>query len=474
MIFHLSYDFGEDEAEHSLNHHTPEDMCKVKYRDLDFAVRASLALRNEVLSSRGEETQDRNDIVLFYGKSDLRSAFKILPILPHQRRFLLFKAINPLTGDYVYFVEKTLPFGASVSCKKFQDFSDSLRHIMERTTGRQFMVTNYLDDFLFVGETELICNRMVRQFIALCEYINCPIAHEKTEWACSTSLFLGILMDGVNFRLALPIDKIRKAVDLLNWVISKKKVTIKFVQQLTGTLNFLNKAIVPGRAFTRGMYSKLKVCDDQGRKLKQFHHINLTSDFLQDCKTWLTFLDGANFKSEVLCRPYIDIDLYREAEDLMLYTDTSLSQKRGCGGIFKNRWFVMKWNAKFIREQQPSIEFLELYALVVGILTWRNQPELQNSRISVFCDNISVKLMVNDFASSCKHCCKLLRILALDGLRCNRRVFVRHVRTEINILADALSRLQFKRFWLSAPQTMNKYPDEVPEEIWPVEKIWFN
>ena len=33
LIFHLSYDFGEEEQ--SLNHHTPEEICTVKYNDID-------------------------------------------------------------------------------------------------------------------------------------------------------------------------------------------------------------------------------------------------------------------------------------------------------------------------------------------------------------------------------------------------------------------------------------------------------
>ena len=67
-------------------------------------------------------------------------------------------------------------------------------------------------------------------------------------------VFLGTLLDGQQKLIAIPIEKIIKDINLLQWAINKKKVNIKFVQQLTGTLNFLNKAIVPGRAFTRGMY----------------------------------------------------------------------------------------------------------------------------------------------------------------------------------------------------------------------------
>ena len=42
LIFHLSYDFGETEAEKSINYHTPDELCTVKYHDIDYAVRSSL------------------------------------------------------------------------------------------------------------------------------------------------------------------------------------------------------------------------------------------------------------------------------------------------------------------------------------------------------------------------------------------------------------------------------------------------
>ena len=46
LIFHLSFDFGKDDAEKLLNFHTPDEMCSVKYNDLDYAVRACLKLKD--------------------------------------------------------------------------------------------------------------------------------------------------------------------------------------------------------------------------------------------------------------------------------------------------------------------------------------------------------------------------------------------------------------------------------------------
>ena len=197
-------------------------------------------------------------------KSNLMSAFRILPVRPQQRKYLIMKAKDPETGIYMYFVEKNLPFGASISCARFQLFSDSLRHITEFLLDKPFTVTNYLDDYLFISTEEMACNEMVSIFISMCNHIGCPVSLEKTKWASTSMIFLGILFDGANHRLCVPEEKKDKAINLLNWVIDKKKVTIKFLQKLAGTLNFLAKAIVPGHTFIRGMYDKIHTKNSRG------------------------------------------------------------------------------------------------------------------------------------------------------------------------------------------------------------------
>ena len=182
---------------------------------------------------------------------------------------------------------------------------------------------------------------MVHEFLAICKRICCPIAMEKTEWPDALMVFLGMLLDGKRRIIAIPMEKKIKAIKLLNYAIQKKKVKIKFIQQLTGTLNFLNKAIVWGRAFTRGMYSKLALVDKKGNPLKQQHHVYLKQDFLLDCRVWLSFLANADPKQ--LCRPFIDFDPNSDhSVTLSFYSDASKNPDLGFGAIFDNRWIMQR------------------------------------------------------------------------------------------------------------------------------------
>ena len=454
LIFHLSYDFGPENR--SFNFHTPLELCTVQYHDLDHAVCNCL---------RPLE-QHPDCEVIFFSKSDLSSAFRQLPGHKRFYRWLLMKAQCPLDGRWYFFVDKCVPFGASISCTLFQKFSDALHAIIEYRT-RKNGTTNYLDDFLFAAITRLLCNAMAQKFIDLCMEINCPISHDKTEWASEMIVFLGILLDGRRRVLVVPEEKKNKALNMLHSMLLRKKTTVKDIQCLTGLLNFIGKAIIPGRAFTRQMYQKLKLTNAQGKVLKRHHHVNIDRKFKEDCQIWIQFLQLS--EAQVLCRPFTDAEAFKTAQEIDFYTDSSQSRTKGFGCVYKEKYTWGIWGS-FIQMCEPSIEYLELYALTMGILIW--EQHLANTKIIVFCDNQAVVHMVNNTSSSCPNCLYLIRVLVLNGLIFNRRLSVRYVPTKLNARSDALSRLQFDRFFRLSPQSRNVKPEKLSNLIWPPEKIW--
>ena len=194
LIFHLYFDSGQEENQKSVNFHTPQHLCSVKYHDLDEAVCDGLRLLAEY-----DGTQ------LYYSKTDFSDAFRLLPVKMSQCVWLILKMRHPKTGIWCYFIDKCLPFGASISCALFQEFSDCM--------------TNYLDDFLFAVITAFLCNRMVQIFLDLCQEINCPVAKEKTEFATQIIIFLGVLLNGRMLTLSIPEDKKLKALHLVQEAI---------------------------------------------------------------------------------------------------------------------------------------------------------------------------------------------------------------------------------------------------------------
>ena len=237
LIFHLSHPRDESQG-YSVNGNTPDDKCKVKYKAFDDAIRLCL-------------TEGKG---CYLGKSDLSSAFRHFGMRKDCWKFLVMKAQNPLDNQWYYFVDKCMPFGASISCAHFQAFSNAISHVIRVLTKKDNV--NYLDDFLFAALMKLLCNHQLQTFLEVCKEINFPVSMEKTFWGTTRITFLGLLIDTVAQMICIPIEKIEKAKGLLNNVLAKKskKITLENLQQLTGFLNFLCKAVSPGRAFTRRLY----------------------------------------------------------------------------------------------------------------------------------------------------------------------------------------------------------------------------
>ena len=490
LIFHLSYDFGDNEDNKSLNKHTPHELCTVKYNDLDHAVTNCLSALNEVkqVLQRKKESDLVNQVsnilfqevmeeTIFLGKNDVQSAFRLVPLSFLCWPWLVMMARNHSTRVWQYFIDKCLPFGASISCAIFQRFSNVLCHITKVLSGRS-SITNYLDDFLFVASAKSMCNLMIQNFLDIYYRVGVPIADEKTEWAVSVLVFLGILLNGKLMSLGIPEEKCQRAIYLLSKLVDKKKATVKEIQQLCGYLNFLNKAVYPGRPYMRRMYAKYAaICEKNNanhtnevnpKQLKLYHHIRLDKEFKQDCKIWLSFLSDPKLKN-VVHRPMIDLNQFATSDQIHFYTDASAAKKLGYGCVYGTKWAYGQWESDFIQVHKPSIEFLELYALCVGLLTW--ETYLSNCRIIIHCDNTAVVNMVNNLASKCEKCMKLIRILTLNGLTFNRRVSVKYIKSADNNLADALSQLDLKRFRRDRP-FMNKTPNSISPVLQSAQSIF--
>ena len=289
LIFHLSY--PRDGV--SVNSETPQHLCKVQYPSFDQAIRT---IMNEIAEYEALGVFDRP---IYVGKSDMRSAFRNLGMSPKWFRFLILKARNPIDGQWKFFADKCLPFGSSVSCAVFQSFSDCIAYIVKQKVKKDNI--NYLDDFMFAALVKALCNGQIQLFLDICEQINFPVSLEKTVWASTRLVFLGLLIDTVQRIICIPVDKIDKAYRLIHLVLNnrKNKATVHQIQQLCGYLNFLCKAIIPGRAFTRRIYS---LTAGNLKTLKKHHHVRVTIEVKNDLKLWEDFLKHP----AAVCRPFLD------------------------------------------------------------------------------------------------------------------------------------------------------------------------
>ena len=147
LIFHLSYTRGTGK---SVNANINKVACSVEYPDFSEAIRICILAGKNCMMS----------------KSDMTSAFRYLGMSVQDFCYLVMKARHPRTRIWYYFIDKCLPFGASISCVHFQTFSNAVAYIVQKKTGKNLI--NYLDDYFFVALLKLICNNQVQTFLDVC------------------------------------------------------------------------------------------------------------------------------------------------------------------------------------------------------------------------------------------------------------------------------------------------------------------
>ena len=236
-----------------------------------------------------------------------------------------------------------------------------------------------------------MCNHQMQIFLLVCRMINFPVSDEKTFPASTLMQFLGFLIDTVNQRVGIPMEKIAKGINMINYIIGRKKVTVLHLQKMCGFLNFLSRCILPGRAFTRRLYAKLNP------NLKQHHHLRVTGEMRMDLQIWLKFLK----QPEAYCRPFMDFSKILIATELDFYTDATKNPELGFSGRFNDYFMLQKWDASFIMAEDPSINYLELYAVTAAVIAWGHH--FANRRVIIFCDNKGSCSAINKMTSTCRN-----------------------------------------------------------------------
>ena len=449
LKFHLSY--PRIQKSWSINANTPKHLCSVKYPEFSDAVRLCL-----------QEMQQNHAESCFIACSDAKATFRNLGVLREQWKVLCMKAKSPVDKKWYFFFDKCLAFESSRSCAIFQAVSDSICFLVTARTGKQNV--NYLDNYYFCAFLELICNNQVHTFLAICHKIKFPVALDKTFWASTTMTFLSFLIDTINKIVCIPLDKLSQGKNMIAFVLNKRnrRITVHQLQKICGFLNFLGRAIIPGCAFTRRLYAQLS--GNSGTELRLYHHIYVTGEMRMDLQMWFKFLNHQS----VFCKPFMDFSNEFSAQQLQFYSDASTM---GMGAYCQNSGMFMKWDRKFMKKFQPSIECLEMVVLTAVILAWINR--FPNKKVILYSDNQGVQGAVNQSSTHCKNCMALIRLIVLKCLIHNVDITIDYVKSADNDITDSLSRLQWNEFRrLTRKMSMDEFPTPIPEKISNLQEYW--
>ena len=420
LIHHLSFPKGS-----SVNDGIPPEHTSVHYATIDGAIK--------LIKSAGPGC--------FLAKTDIKNAFRIIPIHPNDYGLL------GMQWRGLYYYDRCMPMGCSSSCLTFETFSTAVEWVAHNKLKIDYIL-HLLDDYLLVAPSVQLCQQHLDLFLSLCTYLGIPIAPEKTCGPATSMSFAGIELDSIRWEARLPLDKIEKCVSLISEFCRRKKVTLKEIQSLVGLLNFACSVIRLGRAFLRRLID-LTV----GVRMPN-HYIRLNREVKEDLNLWLSFLSNFNGKSFFL------EDTWLNSSKLNLFTDASGAL--GFGAIFGSHWCYGKWPSDW---QYQNIAILEFYPIVLSLYLWG--ATMSNQCVLFFTDNESLVHVINKQTCKDRVLMVFVRKLVSICLRHNILFKAKHIQGVRNKLADALSRLQVQIFRHLAPPHMDSSPTEIPQSLQP-------
>ena len=154
---------------------------------------------------------------------------------------------------HFYLGAHALPLGSSISCVIFEEIARLVHWIYEQRSAVCFV--HYLDDFLWVHKNFLVCLNTCRLVKETSDEIGLPLAPEKFVELTQSITFLGLVLDSLCMVIAIPEDKHKRIEKQLLDIIQAKKITVKQIQALAGTLNFITRAVPHGHRFMQKMYN---------------------------------------------------------------------------------------------------------------------------------------------------------------------------------------------------------------------------
>ena len=426
--FRIIHDLSQPKG-YSVNSFIPDEFASVKYKTFDDVVQ----------------------LVIFHGpkaliaKCDVADAFRIIPVHPDDYHLLGFKLL-----EKYYFFDRVLPMGCRVSCQIFEEFSKAIRFIVYTKFHFQ-SITGILDDFILVGKAGTSdCMRGLKAVMKVAELVGIPLKPSKTVLPSTCVIVFGIQIDTVNMSATIPVDKLQKAVVLIDDFLTKTHVYLYQVQKLAGLLNFMCKCVRPGRAFMRRMWDLTCLSNETNDKNVL---IPLTAAAKQDMKAWKLFL--MSFNGTTL----LTDEVWTSNHALHLYTDSC--QTVGYAGVLNEQWFCGQWEEKF---KPCNILLLELIPIVIALHLFSNQ--LSNKYIVLHTDNMSLVHVLNNQTSKCSKTMALVRKLVVHLLLNNINIRAQHIPGCKNTIADCLSRFKVKEAKRVAPW-LNEKPLTIPLEFQP-------
>lgn len=169
---------------------------------------------------------------------DLQDAYLLVWINPEHRKFLRFIFKGKL---YQYLC---LPFGL---CSSSYVFTKITKPVVYTLRSWEILLVLYLDEFLFIHKSKVICEKNIRKAIRLLKDLGFIINFQKSSIVASrTCKYLGFIINSAKFSLNITSKKKETIGRLLNEVKVDKSIKIRKFAEFLETLTSACPAVAYG------------------------------------------------------------------------------------------------------------------------------------------------------------------------------------------------------------------------------------
>ena len=373
-------------------------------------------------------------IIQFLGKGawltkfDIKNAFRILPIAPHQWRYHCIKWDN----QYYFYVR--LAFGSRSSPKIFSALSEALHWIATHNYGIQHFLY-LLDDFLAIDPPTDHPPSSREKLQNMFDNLEIPLNCNKTEGPAHCLTYLGVGLDCSQQVAFLPQDKLTRIRQLLENYTSKKACTKRQMLSLLGHCSFAARVVIHGRTFLSRMFQLSSTVKNL------YEIVAFTRECKEDIWMWLHLLREWNGVSMFHYSDYVP------TRDLMLSTDSSSNY--GFGAIYGNEYIAGTWHQHPTPVSKHAMTYRELYPIICSCIVWGHL--WTGKRVVFHVDNEGLVFILKKGSSYCPAINTLMRHLAILSTVHHFTYSAAWLSTDDNTLADLLSRGKFSLFQAMMP-----------------------
>ena len=385
-----------------------------------------------------KSVEDAVDILCpndFMAVVDISAAYRSVAINPDHTEF------QGLTWDFgdgpELLIDRRLCFGLRCAPNIFDSLS-SLIVKMAHARGAS-RVINYLDDFLIIANSADQC-LLERDIVIDCiRFLGFEVSWKKVTAPSPVTTFLGITIDSIKMELSLPLAKVEKLKSLASSILSSGTASKKDLECLGGLMSHCSYVVKGGRTFSR------RVFDLAASYTRHSRRIPLSSAIRADLEWWLAFCHVFNGRACII----------KDFHPVPIISDSSFM---GFGAWAGLDWIAGFWNPE---DQPPAVQagcghipdppsfdkcgrninVCELWPVVAALHRWA--PSYRKSRVHIITDNMQVLAMINTGRSANKTCMSWLRELFWICFVNNIDLFATYIKSEDNVLADALSRAAY-------------------------------